>query len=87
MRKGYKLCRICGEEENVADMVSGCCPVCARYHAQKLSEYQRQYESAVAAGEPDAVSRVSELIAEYEQSERVRLKDAHREHSPGVKAK
>lgn len=87
MRIGYKKCRGCHEETNCAELVSGYCPECSQAHVMFLSEYQRQYEAAVSAGEVGVASRVSELISGFEQSERLRLKDARREHSPGVKAK
>ena len=62
---GYLRCRSCGTETNCADLVSGFCPVCAKIHV-----------AALAAGDPAASERVAALISEYEQSERVRLKDA-----------
>lgn len=37
---------------------------------------QRQYAAAVDAGEPDAAARVAEIIAAYEQKERVQLRGA-----------
>ena len=85
MRIGYKACRGCGAETNVADLVSGFCPSCAKAHVNRLSGYQREYEAAVASGDAGASSRVAELISEYEQSERVRLRDAVRAPGAGKK--
>ena len=82
---GYLRCRSCGAETNCADLVSGFCPVCAQIHVAALADLQRQYDAAMAAGDPAASERVAELIGEYEQSERVRLKDAsHDRHRPRV---
>lgn len=73
---GYLRCRSCGAETNCADLVSGFCPVCAQIHIAALSDLQRQYDAALAAGDAAATERVADLIGAYEQSERVRLKDA-----------
>ena len=73
---GYLRCRSCGAETNCADLVSGFCPVCAKIHVAALADLQRQYDAALAAGDSAASERVAALISEYEQSERVRLKDA-----------
>lgn len=72
---GYLKCRECGEEYNYADIVGGLCPECARSRIAHLADLQRQYESALRAGEAGASERVAQLIREYQQSERVRLKD------------
>ena len=72
---GYLNCRDCGQEVNCADLVGGLCPVCARERIAYLADLQAQYQAAVDAGEPGASSRVAEIIREYQQSERVRLKD------------
>ena len=71
-RVGRAYCRSCGADENVSDMVSGLCPACAK----ALADMQRQYAAAVDAGEPDAAARVAEIIAAYEQKERVQLRGA-----------
>lgn len=82
---GYLRCRSCGAETNCADLVSGFCPVCAQIHVAALADLQRQYDAALAAGDPVASERVAALISDYEQSERVRLKDAvHDRHLPRV---
>ena len=78
MKIGFKFCRGCGAETNCADLVSGYCPNCAKVHVARLSEYQRQYEAAVAAGDASASGKIAALISRYEQSERLRLKDARR---------
>lgn len=75
MKIGYKGCRGCGAETNCADLVSGFCPACARAHAMKLSEYQRQYQQYVEDGHERASAYVAEIIRAYQQSEGVRLKD------------
>lgn len=72
---GYLKCRECGEEYNCADIVGGLCPECARSRIAHLADLQRQYENALRAGEAGASERVAQLIREYQQSERVRLKD------------
>lgn len=72
---GYKTCRSCGSMMNCADLVSGLCPSCARERAVYLSDLQRDYQAAVAAGDPSASSRVADLILAYQRSEGVRLKD------------
>lgn len=78
MSSGYKPCRNCGELTNCVELVSGCCPECARVHVEYLADLQRQYQAAVDAGDPDASQEVANLIFEYQHVERVRLKDALR---------
>ena len=75
-RVGRAHCRSCGADENVSDMVSGLCPACAYVRTKALDDMQRQYAAAVDAGEPDAAARVAEIIAAYEQKERVQLRGA-----------
>lgn len=75
-RVGRAYCRSCGADENVSDMVSGLCPACAYVRTKALADMQRQYAAAVDAGEPDAAARVAEIIAAYEQKERVQLRGA-----------
>lgn len=72
---GYKTCRSCGSLMNCADLVSGLCPRCARERAAYLADLQRDYQAAVDAGDPQASSRVADLILAYQASEGVRLKD------------
>lgn len=72
---GYLKCRDCGEEYNCADLVSKLCPKCARSRIERLADLQGQYEAALEAGETGASARVAQLIREYQQSERVRLKN------------
>ena len=68
-RVGRSHCRSCGA-------VSGLCPACAYVRTKALADMQRQYAAAVDAGEPDAAARVAEIIAAYEQKERVQLRGA-----------
>ena len=75
-RVGRAYCRSCGADENVSDMVSGLCPACAYVRTKALADMQRQYATAVDAGEPDAAARVAEIITAYEQKERVQLRGA-----------
>lgn len=79
MRIGYGRCRDCGWEEPIEIMVSGLCSSCAHERVDVLARYQREYQAAVDAGDPAAAAAVSEIIAAYEQKERVRLKAARRE--------
>ncbi len=76
MSAGYKPCHNCGKMTNCVELVAGCCPECARIHVEYLADMQRQYAAAVDAGEPDAAARVAEIIAAYEQKERVQLRGA-----------
>ena len=72
---GYRNCRDCQQEFNCADLISGLCPTCAGKRAVRLVDLQHQYQAAVDAGEAGAISRVAEIIREYQLSEGVRLKD------------
>ena len=72
---GYKTCRSCGSLMNCADLVFGLCSRCARERAAYLADLQRDYQAAVDAGDPQASSRVADLIFAYQASEGVRLKD------------
>lgn len=78
MELGYKKCRECGDLWNVADLVSGLCPECARTRAAYLAHLQRQYEDHLRNGDDDASEDVLRLIREYTAAEGVRLKDARR---------
>lgn len=72
---GYLSCRSCGSVFNCADLVSGLCPECQRERAARLGMLQSQYESALQAGDATASHRTAQLIRDYQQSERVRLRD------------
>ncbi len=78
MRIGCAVCRECKAEALAVDMISGLCPACASLRVEKLAGLQREYQAAVDAGDASASVRVAEIIAEYEQRERVRLKAARR---------
>lgn len=76
MDLGYKKCRECGDLWNVADLVSGLCPECARTRTAHLANLQREYEELVRSGDAGASEDVLHLIQAYSEAEGVRLKDA-----------
>lgn len=78
MELGYRRCRECDDLWNVADLVGGLCPECARTRVSHLANLQRQYEDHLRNGDADASEDVLRLIREYTTAEGVRLKDARR---------
>lgn len=76
MKLGYRRCRECDDLWNVADLVSGLCPECARTRTAHLANLQRQYDEHLRNGDAEASEEVARLIRAYSAAEGVRLKDA-----------